>query len=204
MKKNLTYEDIKYIDWYPEVNQEFNKRQNLQSGVTIGLFGTCGGSKWRDPFMKKYSELGMHCYNPQVANWTPDCATEEARHLAEDKIILFPVTSETYASGSLCEVGFSILNAIRLDHQRYFVIMISKDLDENLKGSELAYKDSIKSRALVREHLRKLMLDNLYVVDSLEQMLEVSITLYEAARITEPFASYNPHRQPRLPLKLEG
>lgn len=30
-------------------------------------------------------------------------------HIAEDSVILFPVTNETYAAGSLSETGFSIL-----------------------------------------------------------------------------------------------
>ena len=26
------------------------------NNITIGLFGTCGSSKWREPFIKKYKE----------------------------------------------------------------------------------------------------------------------------------------------------
>ena len=79
----------------------------------IGLFGTCGNSRWRDAFIEKYKELGIAFFNPQVEDWTPDCAVEEARHLAEDRIILFPVTSETYGIGSIAETGFCVLQAIR-------------------------------------------------------------------------------------------
>jgi len=31
---------------------------------TVGLFGTCGNSKWRDPFIKKLNQLGVTYYNP--------------------------------------------------------------------------------------------------------------------------------------------
>ncbi|MDD4931769.1 MAG: hypothetical protein PHG66_06535, partial [Candidatus Colwellbacteria bacterium] len=129
--------------------------------------------------MAKYQELGIDFFNPQVENWKPEDAKEEARHLAEDQIILFPVTNETYASGSLAEVGFSILNAIRLDDRRDFVIMVAADLDPSL-NDPITRKESIRARALVIEHLRKLRLSNLYLVDSLEQMLEVSIKIHEA------------------------
>ena len=142
--------------------------------LTVGLFGTCGGSKWREPFMKKYEELGISYFNPQVEDWKAELAAVEARHLAEDKVILFPVTNETYATGSLSEVGFSILNAIKLDDRRNFVILIQMDLIPEL-DDPIARKESLRARALVSEHLRKLRLSNLYVVDTLEEMLEISI-----------------------------
>lgn len=164
--------------------------------VTVGLFGTCGGSKWREPFMQKYGELGIDFFNPQVDDWKAELAQIEARHLAEDQIILFPVTNETYGTGSLAEVGFSILNAIKLDDRRDFVILVAKDLDERL-DDPVARKESLRARALVIEHLRKLRLSNLYLVDSLEQMLEVSTRLWEAAMIREPLKAFNPHILPR-------
>lgn len=67
--------------------------------LAIGMFGTCGGSTWREKFIEKYEEQGMNYFNPQVENWTPECAVDEARHLAEDKIILFPVTQDAETPG---------------------------------------------------------------------------------------------------------
>lgn len=160
--------------------------------LCAGLFGTCGKSKWRAPFTERYAKEGITFFNPQVDDWTPECAVEEAKHLADDAVILFPITSETYATGSLAETGFSILNAIRLDDRRDFVILIEQKLDEELTD-EMARKESLRARALVREHLKKLRLSNLYVVDSLEEMLEVSITLYRAAEMREPLRRFNPH-----------
>lgn len=164
--------------------------------VTIGLFGTCGNSKWRDTFIETYKRLGISFFNPQIENWDSASAVEEARHLAEDKIILFPVTNETYSTGSLAEVGFSILNAIKLDDRRDFVIMINMELDIEL-DDKVARKESIRARALVLEHLRKLRLSNLYLVDNLDEMLAVSIELHRAAKIVAPFEKFNPHNKER-------
>lgn len=162
--------------------------------LCIGLFGTCGKSKWREPFMAEYEQLGISFYNPNKANWVPSDAEEEAEHLADDAVILFPVTDETYATGSLAETGFSILNAIRLDDRRDFVIMIAPDLEEELKNENpTAAKESIRARALVRQHLKKLRLSNLYVVESLAEMFEVSVALYRAAEIRVPLQVLNPH-----------
>jgi hypothetical protein len=164
---------------------------------TVGLFGTCGKSRWRAPFIATYEARNIPYYNPQVENWTPECAADEARHLAEDEVILFPVTGETYGTGSLAEVGFSILNAIRLDDRRDFVVLIERTLDEVLKENETAFKESMRARALVHEHLRKLRLRNVYLVDTLDEMLAVSITAYEAASLRAVLHRFNPHERAR-------
>lgn len=161
----------------------------------IGLFGTCGNSKWRDRFIAKYMELGIPFFNPQLppGTWDSTCADIEAEHLANDEIILFPVTGETLGLGSLGEVGFSILGAIRLDDRRDFVIMIDKNVDPVLMSNDSAMaKESNKMRALVIQHLKKLNLRNVYIVDTLDEMLEVSIQLRKAADLRRPFGKYNP------------
>lgn len=160
--------------------------------LCVGLFGTCGGSKWREPFIDCYTKEGIACFNPQVDDWKPEDAVVEAKHLASDAVVLFPITGETYGTGSLAETGFSILNAIRLDDRRDFVIYIEMELDPRLDNA-VARKESLRARALVKEHLKKLRLSNLYLVDSLEEMLEVSLALYRAAEVREPLKRFNPH-----------
>ena len=145
--------------------------------------------------MEKYDESNIDYFNPQVADWKPEMAEIEAEHLANDEIILFPITSETYATGSLAEVGFSILNAISLDDRRDFVILIDPDLDTHLQENPGAYKESLRARALVKQHLKKLKLSNVYLVDTLQEMLAVSVGLYESASIRKRFENYNPHRK---------
>lgn len=170
------------------------KKEDLnKNSLCIGLFGTCGKSKWRVTFIEGYEQLGINYFNPQAPDWKPEYATEEAWHLANDRVILFPVTKETYATGSLAETGFSILQAIRLDDRRQFVIMVEQELEDSLKENEVAAKESLRARALVLEHLKKLRLSNLYVADSLDRMLEISITLYNAEKMTTPLRRFNPH-----------
>ena len=166
--------------------------------VCIGLFGTCGDSTWRESFIRDYDLDEVTYFNPQLepGKWKPEFAEVEAEHLADDEIILFPITSETYAMGSLAETGFSILQAIRLDDRRDFVIMIDKDLDQELKDTNPTMAiESLRARALVLQHLKKLRLSNLYVVDSLNQMLEVSLTLYKAHQLTFDLKRFNLHRE---------
>jgi hypothetical protein len=138
---------------------------------------------------------GTDFFNPQLPGdlWERqqaaglDPAKIEAEHLAEDAVICFPVTGETYSAGSLAEVGFSILNAIRLDERRDFIIMIDSKLDPKLVADNpVAAKESTRSRALVLAHLKKLRLANLYLVDNLNEMLSLSIVLFEMAKKVHP------------------
>jgi hypothetical protein len=156
--------------------------------LTIGLFGTCGQSTWRASFIERYTKKGVAFFNPQVDDWDPSLAEIEAWHLANDKVVLFPITSETYATGSLSEVGFSVLQVIRLDDRRDFVILIDQFLDDSLSNEE-ARKESLRARALVKQHLIKQNLPNVYVVNSLKDMLDLSLKLYEASGIREKHAA---------------
>lgn len=118
-----------------------------------------------------------------VENWKPEDAEIEAEHLANDNIILFPVTSETYGVGSLSEVGFGILSAIKLDDRRDFIVMIDMVLsDELMKDTERA-KESLRARALAKQHLKVQNLPNVYLVDNLDAMAEVAIALFRSNEI---------------------
>lgn len=157
---------------------------------TIGLFGTCGVSRWRDSFIAEYDKLGIPYFNPNVAFWKPELAIVEAEHLANDNIILFPITSEEYSLGSLSEVGFSVLNALKLDSQRDFIVLIDQHLDDSLVDAGKR-EMSINARALVLQHLLKQRLANVYIVDDLTTMLTVSLTLYKANLLRKEVRKYS-------------
>jgi hypothetical protein len=160
--------------------------------MTIGLFGTCGNSTWRDAFMEVYDVNNINYFNPVKDDWKPEDAKIEAEHLANDEIILFPVTDETLGLGSLGEVGFSILQAIKLDSNRDIVVMIQDDLNDDAKKNfdESMVKESIKMRALIKAHLNKLNYPNVYLVDSLNDMLMVSLELTEIYKIKTRLDNY--------------
>ena len=161
--------------------------------LCIGLFGTCGNTTFRqDLFVPTYEQNDMAYYNPQVEDWTPDCAKEEANHLANDQIIAFPVTSETYGIGSLAEVGFSILNAIKLDDRRDFIVMIDEKLDDELMEDKDRAKESLRARQLVLAHLKKLNYSNIFLVDCFEDMLELSLVCFNQKKEMARYRKFNP------------
>lgn len=161
-------------------------------------------------FIPAYEVLGLKndidFFNPQVENWNPACAQKEAEHLAEDSIILFPITDETYAAGSLSETGFSILQALSLDDRRDIIVYIAPDLKDELKWEDAKAKaenkllplaiDSLRNRALVIQHLKKLRFSNVYLADSLQEVLDLSIKLYNNQKELLPLQQkYNPHKK---------
>lgn len=154
--------------------------------LTIGLFGTCGGSTWREPFKAVYDEFGIAYFDPQVPDWKPELAEVEARHLANDQLLLFPVTDETYGFGSLSETGFSVLSALRWNANRFVVVYVAPDVNDVLKlKNPTAADDSRRSRKLVLAHLALAKHPNVFVVDDLGQMLDVSLKLYGALRLID-------------------
>ena len=161
----------------------------INNDIIIGLFGTCDKSHWRDKFISIYQNRNIPYYNPQIKDWKPEYAQIEAEHLANDKIILFPITYESYGLGSLSEIGFSVLNAIKLNDRRHFVILIDNYLDDNLQDENLR-KESLKNRSLVKNHLLKLDMSNIYLVNNLENMLQVSLILYQSENIKNKISKY--------------
>jgi len=154
----------------------------------IGLFGTCGKSTWRkEMFIPAYVSMGLvpdvDFFNPQVDDWKPELAQVEAQHLVDDSIILFPVTAETYGTGSLAETGFSIMQALKVESRRDVILMVDDGLDESLMGDKTAARESIRARALVKAHINKIHRPGVYLVQSMEDMLDLSIRLYKIQKL---------------------
>ncbi len=147
--------------------------------TTVGLFGTCDKNRWRDSFMEQYKTQGIDYFNPMVDDWHPGLVAEEAKHLAEDAIILFPILGWSYGVGSLSELGFGPLRAMRQNSHRSFILYIEEELHERLDDPARC-KDSFNARKLVLGHLKGLGAPNVYVVDSLQKMFDTSVTLYAA------------------------
>jgi hypothetical protein len=75
-------------------------------------------------------------------------------------------------------VGFSLLHAIRLNGDRDFIVMIDQHLSPELMLSEVLAKESLRARRLVLEHSLKLCLSSLFVVKTLQDMLDLSVELF--------------------------
>ena len=110
-------------------------------------------------------------------NWRPaPLCREQAQHLATDDIILFPVTGDTAGIGSLAEIGFALCQAMA--SSRYFVFLCEPGVDHDLVADPVLTKESLRARALVRAHLGQIQLPNVFVCETRQQMLAVSLALH--------------------------
>ncbi len=149
-----------------------------------GLFGTCGESTFRERlFIPAYNQLGIDYFNPQVADWVPELADIESDHLAHDVVQCWPVLGSTYGMGSLAEQGYSIASSLRAPSPlpKFIIPMIEMVLDDRL-DDPVARRESQRARQLAATHLANNASPNVFVVSSLDEMLEVSITLYGVAK----------------------
>lgn len=161
----------------------------------VGLFGTCGSSTFRkDLFIPAYEAQQVPYFNPQVDDWRPELADIESDHLAHDVVQCWPVLGSTYGTGSLAEQGYSIASSLRAPTPlpKFIIAMIEMELDDSL-DDEVARKESIRARKLAATHLANNASPNVFVVESLDEMLEMSVTLYAAAKsLTEAVMATNP------------
>ena len=176
-------------------------RNRHMSDITVGLFGTCGGSQWRTPFIESYNKMGIESFNPQVDDWTPAFADIEADHLVNDDIILFPVTDESSGLGSLAETGFSMFQAVKTNENRFFVFYVAPQVNPEKVTDPAIAKESNRARSLVRAHFRKNTNPNIFVCDSVEQMLEVSLKLAQSLKFVKEarnILTSTPERKPKF------
>lgn len=153
------------------------------SEKTVGLFGTCGKSHWRDSVIEAFDKEGVTYFNPQVQNWTPACAENEANHMANDEILAFVVTSETAGVASLAEIGIAVANVLTSRYPRYLVVYVEPTFESTDPVDAQRVKDSNGARTLVIHHLHKGVasdrkwLDRVFVCDSIQHLTNVCIGL---------------------------
>ena len=134
----------------------------------IGLFGTAGQSRWRDPVMTRLEQEGIPYFNPIVDEWTPECAPLEAENLATDKVLLFVVTGEEESFGSLAETGWAALSGMQNGQTVLFVI-------QNYPAAPQATPN--RARELVRSHARRA---GVAIFDTVEEALEAAVVAFRS------------------------
>jgi hypothetical protein len=173
------------------VNKNFGHEK-----ITIGLFGTCDNIPWREPFIKRYNELGIKYFNPVIDNWSelleksrkglcPNPTVTENYYLNNAEVILFPVLKDSLGQGSLAEMGFSIMRVARniLSGNSQFLIALIDDDCTDERKTEIERKDSVRSRALVKSKLiENVVYPNIILVDTLAEMLDYSLMVYNMAK----------------------
>lgn len=156
----------------------------MNNKPTIALFGTCGGSTWReDKIIPYFEEHNINYYNPVVSNWTPECAIDEAKHLANDEIILFVINEETSGMASLMEAMCACVRAVSTKQQKV-LLYICKNVSKECEEKEpYVFETSNRCRVLALEHMDKFTeIDNIIIANSYEELLELSHSTYNVMK----------------------
>ncbi|MCK5608806.1 hypothetical protein KAR91_43430 [Candidatus Pacearchaeota archaeon] len=172
--------------------------------ITIGMFGTCDNILWREStFIPVYNDKGIKYYNPVLENWSellemsrkglcPNPTEEENYYLNNAEIILFPVLEYSLGIGSLAEMGFSVQRVIRniMSGKPQFLITLIDDDCTDQRKTEAERDDSIKNRALVKSKiLENVSYPVITIVQTLDEMLQMSLTAYELIHAGEQLVS---------------
>lgn len=82
--------------------------------LCLGLFGTCAGVPWRETyFIPRLKSDKLPFFNPlSPTGHSPQLAAIEARHMANDRVIVLPVSKESQGIASLAETGWAVLRAL--------------------------------------------------------------------------------------------
>lgn len=152
--------------------------------AVIGLFGTCGKSTWREPFLQLADLREVTCYNPQLpeGTWKPEYANEyvqqERYHLLHDDIIVFAITDETTAFISLGEIGFSVVDVLRNLGRRQLVVYIAPKCGEiEATASEIKSSNQLRETVSSKLRLETYSHSNVFVVNNLDDLLACTADL---------------------------
>ncbi len=147
----------------------------------VGLFGTCGDSKWREQFaIPLLEKTGIKYFNPVVADWNEEAMHREAEHASTDAIILMVITGETTAIASMAESGWIALQAYLRGQKLIIVLQDIPTENEPRKDEKGGSFTPNKTRRLLRQHITKLpseILDTVYLFDDIGDAVQKAIML---------------------------
>lgn len=152
--------------------------------VAVALFGTCGESRWREPFVDYCEKSGLDFFNPQLkpGQWKPDAAQHyvqaELHYFEKAPLVVFAITDETLSSISLMEVGFSLYHLLvnKAAHKKQELFVFVDDSCNAANTGTQALNESIKTRKMLKKKLKDVCLRHPQVklFDSVQALLDAT------------------------------
>lgn len=132
----------------------------LNGKITVGLFGTCENTNWREEFIKLLND-DIETFNPVVNNWNEEAKRNEEYHKKNDDYILFVITPNIAGV-------YSIAEAVDMSNKRPDrVLFLYTKVDYNIDKGVTKFTDK-QINSL--EEVKKLIKNNgSKVFDSLEE-----------------------------------
>lgn len=132
----------------------------LNGKITVGLFGTCENTNWREEFIKLLND-DIETFNPVANNWNEEAKRNEEYHKKNDDYILFVITPNMAGV-------YSIAEAVDMSNKRPDrVLFLYTKVDYNIDKGVTKFTDK-QINSL--EEVKKLIKNNgSKVFDSLEE-----------------------------------
>lgn len=147
----------------------------------VGLFGTCGKSKWREEMaIPILEEEGVSYFNPVVEDWNEEARENEAHHMMHDYVIMLVITGETSGITSMAESGWMAFQS-HLRHGQTLILVL-EDMVED-PGSFVDATSINKTRDLIRKYAKKITskkLDrpSIKICETVEEATRLAVNLF--------------------------
>lgn len=128
---------------------------------TVGLFGTCGNSSWRNLAIEYLEEDGVDYFNPVVENYDDAAQQNEVYHFKNDAVIMLVITEETSGIISMAESGWMALATLLSERQRFF-ILVAKEMPDTEENRQIN-----KCRRLIEKYCKALDSDRVFCYPSI-------------------------------------
>lgn len=124
----------------------------LKEKPTVGLFGTCNDSLWRDYFLLLLDKDKFDWFNPVVDDWNEEAQINEEFHKDNDEVIVFVITPKMKGVYSIAEVVD--LSYRKKENQNLFFCFLTHEKDSS-GTTQLFDESQIKSLRAVANLLER-------------------------------------------------
>lgn len=124
----------------------------IKEKPTVGLFGTCNDSLWREYFLILLDKNKFDWFNPVVEDWNEEAQINEEFHKSNDEVIVFVITPKMKGVYSIAEVVD--LSYRKRENQNLFFCFLTHEKD-SLGATQLFDESQIKSLRAVSKLLER-------------------------------------------------
>lgn len=124
----------------------------IKEKPTVGLFGTCNDSLWREYFLILLDKNKFDWFNPVVEDWNEEAQINEEFHKSNDEVIVFVITPKMKGVYSIAEVVD--LSYRKRENQNLFFCFLTHEKD-SLGTTQLFDESQIKSLRAVSKLLER-------------------------------------------------
>jgi predicted small lipoprotein YifL len=166
------------------LTRPLTRRTASKHKFEVFLGGSCNPTTWRcEQAIPYYQSHSISCYNPQVANWTPDLIQIECQAKEEASLLFFVIDHNTRSLAAIAEVCYLaacgrkiivVMNSMPDDKNQ--TKFIREKNSSNKNDDEYDYENVREARRLLRVLLQVISIP---IFDNVRTALECSTFVLE-------------------------